>query len=140
MKYVKVLIFFLLVCGPLFAQLPEGEAQLPEEADVQEQALPPSPGAVPAPEKEGEQMEETPPVEEKIYLNVNDQDIKEVIKQVVKATGRNIILDSKVTGKITILSNKMMSKDEAYQAFLSALSVTGFTVVEGPGGVLKIIP
>ena len=83
--------------------------------------------------------ETTPGEEEMVYLNVQDQDIKEVIKQISKATKRNFIIDDKVRGKITIISEKMMTRSEAYQAFLSALQVTGFTVVEGPGGVLKIV-
>ncbi len=32
-----------------------------------------------------------------------------------------------------------MTKEEAYQAFLSALEVGGFTTVTGPGGIIKIV-
>ena len=74
-----------------------------------------------------------------VYLNVQDQDITNVIKQISKATGKNFIIDDKVKGKVTILSEKMMTKEEAYQAFLSALEVAGFTVVTGPAGLIKII-
>lgn len=77
--------------------------------------------------------------EEKVYLNVQDQDIKDVIKQISKATGKNFIIDDKVRGKVTIMSEKMMTKEEAYQAFLSALEVAGFTTVTGPGGIIKIV-
>lgn len=150
---IKVFLFLFLVHGPwsmvhspVFAQLPEGEATLPTEEETQpaqpapEAQAPKAPAAAPAlqptqPPTPGAAAEE----EEKVYLNVQDQDIKEVIKQISKATGRNFIIDAKVTGKVTILSNKMMTKDEAYQAFLSALDVAGFTIVEGPGGILKII-
>ena len=81
----------------------------------------------------------TAPEDELVYLNVQDQDIKEVIKQISKATKRNFIIDDKVRGKVTIISEKMMTREEAYQAFLSALQVAGFTVVEGPGKILKIV-
>jgi general secretion pathway protein D len=74
-----------------------------------------------------------------VYLNVQGQDITDVIKQISKATGKNFIIDDKVKGKITILSEKMMTKEEAYQAFLSALEVAGFTVVTGPAGIIKIV-
>ena len=77
--------------------------------------------------------------DERVYLNVQDQDIKDVIKQISKATGKNFIIDAKVRGKVTIISEKMMSQEEAYQAFLSALEVAGFTVVTGPGGIIKIV-
>ncbi|OGQ37517.1 MAG: type II secretion system protein GspD [Deltaproteobacteria bacterium RIFCSPLOWO2_01_44_7] len=144
-------VFFVLITFSAYAQLPEGAAQLPGAEDVftpqVEQPTPPSETkaeTVPteAQKTEAQKEEEQPvsPEEELVYLNVQDQDIKEIIKQISKATGRNFIIDAKVSGKITILSNKMMSKEEAYQAFLSALQVAGFTTVAGPGGVLKIIP
>jgi len=77
--------------------------------------------------------------DERVYLNVQDQDIKDVIRQISKATGKNFIIDDKVRGKVTIMSEKTMSKEEAYQAFLSALEVAGFTTVIGPGGIIKVV-
>lgn len=72
-------------------------------------------------------------------LNVQDADIRDIIKQISLATGRNFILDDNVKGKITIISPKPVTKDEAYQTFLSALAVVGFTPVKGPAGVIKIV-
>ncbi len=81
-----------------------------------------------------------PPPEELVYLNVQDGEIRDIVKQISKATGRNFILDDKLRGrKITILSERPMTKGELYQTFLSALNVAGYTVVEGPGGVFKIV-
>lgn len=77
--------------------------------------------------------------EELVRLNVQDADIRDIIKQISLATARNFILDDNVKGKITIISPKPMTKDEAYQTFLSALAVTGFTTVKGPAGVIKIV-
>lgn len=77
--------------------------------------------------------------EELVRLNVQDADIRDIIKQMSLATGRNFILDDNVKGKITIISPKPVTKDEAYQTFLSALAVVGFTTVKGPAGVLKIV-
>ena len=77
---------------------------------------------------------------EMVYLNVQDQEITDVIRQISKATAKNFIIDSKIRGKVTILSEKMMTKEEAYQAFLSALEVAGYTVVTGPAGIIKIVP
>ncbi len=114
-------------------------ARAPREADPP--APEPSADAT-ATTQEAEQTE-TPPKsadgQELVYLNVQDQDITDVIKQISKATGKNFIIDNKVRGKVTIMSEKMMTKDEAYQAFLSALEVAGFTVATGPGGIIKIV-
>lgn len=77
--------------------------------------------------------------EEKVYLNVQEADIKDVIKQISKATGRNFIIDDKIRGKITIISERPMTSEEAYQTFLSALEVAGYTTVKGPANVIKIV-
>ncbi len=84
-------------------------------------------------------VQKSKPQEEMVYLNVQDQDIKDVIRQISKATAKNFIIDDKIRGKITILSERMMTKEEAYQAFLSALEVAGYTVVTGPAGIIKIV-
>ncbi len=65
-------------------------------------------------------------------------DIKDIIKAVALWTGRNVILDRNVTGKIQIISPKRVTKEEAYQAFLSALNMLNLTTVE-TGRVIKIM-
>ncbi len=78
--------------------------------------------------------------DEGFFLNAVDTDIREIIKQISKAAGKNFLIDDKVRGKVTILSERKMTLEEAYQAFLSALEVLGFTVVTGPGELVKIVP
>lgn len=78
--------------------------------------------------------------EELIYLNATDVEIKDMIKQISKATGTNFLIEEKLRGKITIISEKPMTKEMAYQAFLSALQVMGYTTVETPAGLIKIVP
>lgn len=77
--------------------------------------------------------------DETVYLNVQEADIKDVIKQISKATGKNFIVDDKLRGKITIISERPMTREEAYQTFLSALEVAGYTTVKGPANVIKIV-
>ncbi len=55
-------------------------------------------------------------------------------------TGRNMLVDPRVRGQFTIISARPMSVSAAYQVFLSALKAQGFTAVEGPGDVVRIIP
>lgn len=74
-----------------------------------------------------------------VYLNATDVDIKDMIKQISKATGTNFLIDDKVRGKVTIISEKPMTRDMAYQAFLSALQVMGYTTVATPAGLIKIV-
>ncbi len=106
-------------------QEPTGEETGPEE----EKTIPTTP--VLTDETTGEEL---------IYLNATDTDITEIIKQISKATGTNFLLDDSLKGKITIISEKPMTKDMAYQAFLSALEVMGYTTVATPAGLIKVIP
>ncbi len=78
--------------------------------------------------------------EEGIYFNVADEDIREVVKQISRALGKNFLLDDKLRGKVTIISERKMTKDEVWEAFQSALDVIGFTIVQGPAGLLRIVP
>ncbi len=65
-------------------------------------------------------------------------DIQDIIKAVAVWTGKNVILDRNVTGKVQIISPKRVTKEEAYQAFLSALNLLDLTTVE-TGKVIKIM-
>lgn len=65
-------------------------------------------------------------------------DIKDIIRAVALWTGKNIIIDKSVTGKVQMISPKKVTKEEAYQAFLSALSLLKLTTVE-TGKVIKIM-
>ena len=71
--------------------------------------------------------------------NLQDMDIKRVVAEVSKETGKNFILDPQVQGKITIISSHPMGPEESYQVFLSSLRVLGYAVVPD-GDNLKIVP
>src|SRR5260221_3596382 len=77
--------------------------------------------------------------EEKITVNFVNADIQSVIKAVGQQTGKNFILDPRVTGTVNIVSDRPVSKDLLYQIFLSALRVQGYAAVE-EGGFVKIVP
>ncbi len=73
-----------------------------------------------------------------ITMDFDGVDIKVFIKFIADITGKNFIIDDKVTGKITVISPRKMSLDEAYRVFLSVLEVNGFGTVD-MGGVTKIV-
>jgi general secretion pathway protein D len=80
-----------------------------------------------------------PGQDEKITVNFVNADIQSVIKTVGQHTGKNFILDPRVTGTVNIVSDKPVSKDLLYRILLSALRVQGYAAVEGDGFV-KIVP
>ena len=79
------------------------------------------------------------PADDRITVNFVNADIQSVIKVVGQSTGRNFILDPRVTGTVNIVSDKPVSKDMLYQILLSTLRVQGYAAVEGDGFV-KIVP
>ncbi|MGZ5083016.1 MAG: type II secretion system secretin GspD [Usitatibacter sp.] len=77
--------------------------------------------------------------DEKITVNFVNADIQSVIKTIGQWTGRNFILDPRVTGTVNIVSDRPVSKDMLYQILLSTLRVQGYAAVED-GGFVKIVP
>src|SRR6185437_12611618 len=77
--------------------------------------------------------------EDKITVNFVNADIQSVIKTVGQHTGKNFILDPRVSGTVNIVSDQPVSKDMLYRILLSALRVQGYAAVEGDGFV-KIVP
>ena len=76
---------------------------------------------------------------EEFELNFTDTDITAVITAVAKLTGKNFIIDTRVKGKVTVITHKSMSKDEVYEVFQSMLKVHGFAAVPGKS-TIKIVP
>lgn len=77
--------------------------------------------------------------DEKITVNFVNADIQSVIKTIGQHTGRNFILDPRVTGTVNIVSDKPVSKDMLYSILLSTLRVQGYAAVE-EGAFVKIVP
>ena len=77
--------------------------------------------------------------QQNVSLNYKDADIRKVVEAVSEVTGKNFILDPRVTGKVTLLSATPMSPDAFYEAFLSILQVHGYVAIQS-GDLIKIIP
>jgi general secretion pathway protein D len=75
-----------------------------------------------------------------VLLNFQQADLQAVVKAMAQMTGRNMLIDPRVRGQVTIVSSKPMPIAAAYQVFLSALKAQGFTAVEGPSGSVRIVP
>lgn len=100
------------------------------------------PGASdPSKAKIGDYIELDKSIRNDIYGTIDfpNADLKDIIKAISKMSGKNFILDRKIDNrKITILSPEKVTKQEAYNAFLSALYANDLTVVS-LGKFLKII-
>jgi general secretion pathway protein D len=74
-----------------------------------------------------------------ITLDFQDVDLRVFIKFIGEITGKNFLVSEQVRGKVTIVSPKKITVEEAYKIFESILEMNGFTAVHGPDAT-KIIP
>lgn len=72
-------------------------------------------------------------------LNLRDADIQTLITTVAELTGRNIVIDPRVSGEVTVISHQPMSDEQLYDLFLAVLEVNEFGVVE-TDTALKVVP
>ena len=100
-----------------------------------EEGAPPAP----APPSDRVDISKFRPGQDYITLNFSNIDIAALVKVMSELTRKNFIIDERVTGKVTLMTPTKISPDEAYQVFLSALEIKGFTAVED-GRVVRIIP
>lgn len=127
---------------PAPAKTPEDAASASTPSQTGSQPAQP----LPAPQKEKEpstkKTANTAEVKREgnhITINFNNIELQAFTKFISDLTKRNFIIDDKVQGKVTIVSPTRISKEEAYQMFLSVLELKGFTAVE-TDNVTKIIP
>ena len=74
-----------------------------------------------------------------VTINMRDANLKAFITDISSITGKTFIIDPRVNANVTVVSNEDLSIDEAYEVFLSVLSVHGYSAVEQDSAV-KIIP
>jgi len=67
---------------------------------------------------------------EPVTLNFTNADIEAVSRAMAAITNRNVVVDPRVKGQITLLTDKAVSPATAYQQYLAALRMQGFTVTE----------
>ncbi|UOA10523.1 type II secretion system secretin GspD [Methylobacter sp. S3L5C] len=72
-------------------------------------------------------------------LNLNNVDIHALIETVADATGKNFIVDPRITGNISVVTSTPMKASQVYDVFLSILKVHGFSAIPN-GNIVKIIP
>ncbi|WP_066777942.1 type II secretion system secretin GspD [Sphingomonas sp. CCH5-D11] len=73
-------------------------------------------------------------------LNVRDADIRAFIADAAKVTGRTFIIDSRVQGKVTVVTDRPLSRSEYFEVFLSTLRANGLVTVPTANGALRVQP
>ena len=102
----------------------------------------------------GNRTEKIPAAPSSKYVNLNletafgpeivenfdfpESDIMELTKHMQQLTGINLILDKDVKGKVSITAPTPITVGDAWKAYLAALNMAGFTLVQS-GAFYKII-
>lgn len=80
------------------------------------------------------------PVMAQQTLNVRDADIRAFIQDAARVTGRTFIIDNRVSGKVSVVTDRPLSRSEYFEIFLSTLRANGLVAVPAPGGAYRIQP
>ncbi|HVJ00012.1 MAG TPA: type II secretion system secretin GspD [Sphingomonas sp.] len=73
-------------------------------------------------------------------LNVRDADIRAFIQDAARVTGRTFIIDDRVKGKVSVVTDRPLSRSEYFEIVLSTLRANGLVAVPTSGGALRIQP
>ncbi|WCM89287.1 type II secretion system secretin GspD [Acidovorax sp. NCPPB 3576] len=76
---------------------------------------------------------------EPVTLNFANAEIEAVARTMATITGRNVVVDPRVKGQLTLVTERAVTPAAAFQQFLAALRLQGFTVVEA-AGLYKVVP
>jgi general secretion pathway protein D len=74
-----------------------------------------------------------------VALDFDDEDIRLFIRVMSELTGNNFIIDNNVKGKVTVLSPRKLTIEQAFEVFKSVLAINGFALVESEQAI-KIVP
>jgi len=75
-----------------------------------------------------------------VTLNFVNADLPAVIKAAAEITGRDVLIDPRVTGAVTIITPKAVPRSLVWNIMLSAIRAQGFTAVDSESGVARIVP
>ena len=73
-------------------------------------------------------------------LSFVNADIESVIKAIGHYTGMTFIIDPRVKGTITLVSEKSLTKTQAFGLLTSTLRLQGYAVVTSGDGYAKVVP
>jgi general secretion pathway protein D len=77
--------------------------------------------------------------DDRSVLNFVDADIQSVVSALSRFLGRNFVMDPRVKGQITLVSDGEVPSKTAYDMLGSALRMRGFTIVD-VGNVSRVVP
>mgnify|MGYP006198253117 CR=1 FL=1 len=80
------------------------------------------------------------PVAAQQTLNVRDADIRAFVQDAARVTGQTFIVDGRVNGKVSVVTDRPLSRSEYFEVFLSTLRANGLVAIPIRGGGYRIQP
>lgn len=110
----------LAALGPLSAQVPP----------------PPSPPAVPPPAGTAARPGPSP---ELVTLQYPNSDVQDVLHLYESLTGKKLVMDNFVQGKVNIFISKPVPRDEAVKIVEMSLLLNGYSLIPAGGEIMKVV-
>lgn len=82
----------------------------------------------------------TGPLAAQHSLNIRDADVRAFIEDAATVTGRTFIIDGRVQGKVSVVTDRPLSRSEYFEVFLSTLRANGLIAVPTANGAYRIQP
>jgi general secretion pathway protein D len=79
------------------------------------------------------------PANDSVMLNFVNAEIDSVVRAIGQYTGRTFVIDPRVKGTVSLVTERPVTKQQAFEQLLSALRLQGFTIVQ-TGNVMRVVP
>jgi len=80
------------------------------------------------------------PIAAQQTLNVRDADIRAFVQDAARVTGQTFIVDGRVNGKVSVVTDRPLSRSEYFEVFMSTLRANGLVAIPIRGGGYRIQP
>lgn len=77
---------------------------------------------------------------EDFVLNFRNIDIRLFIESLSELTGKSFLIDPRVGGKVTVIGDAVVPRDQIYDVMLSIFTMYGLRAVESEHGITRIVP
>ena len=123
--------------GDVVAERERAQAQQTQRS-IHQRPISPS-GRVPDVSAASRRAAPNPLGDQPVTLNFVEADIQAVVRALSRSTGQQFLVDPRVKGNLTLMSEGQVPARQAYEMLLAALRMQGFSVVD-VGGVAQVVP
>ena len=78
------------------------------------------------------------PIAAQYLLNVREADIRAFVQDAARVTGKTFIVDARVQGKVSVVTDRALSRSEYFEVFLSTLRANGLVAIPIRSGGYRI--